>query len=122
MLFFDEHFSKVTFIANDMGILGVDLDKINLDDNNNFQKDNPEIIIHTKILAWHSKFEQPKARKERYCRHILFYRHFLSFSNLKLAWHPTRWWGWCLSKEKKSSGENFYWEVLEVLLVPVGSV
>ena len=36
MLFFDEHFSKVTFIANDMGILGVDLDKINLDDNNNF--------------------------------------------------------------------------------------
>ena len=122
MLFFDEHFSKVTFIANDMGILGVDLDKINFDDDNNFQEDNPEIIIHAKILAWHSKFEQPKARKERYY-HILFYRHFLFFSNLKLAWHPTRWWDWCLSKDKKkSSGANFYWEVLEVLLVPVGSV
>ena len=36
MPFFDKHFSKVTFIANDMGILGVDLDKINFDDDNNF--------------------------------------------------------------------------------------
>ena len=48
---------------------------------------------------------------------------FCFFSNLKLAWHPTRWLDWCLSKDKKkSSGANFYWEVLEVLLVAVGSV
>ena len=27
--FFDADFSKVTFFANEMGILGIDLDKIN---------------------------------------------------------------------------------------------
>ena len=36
ILFFDEYFSKITFFANKMGILSVDLDKINLDDDNNF--------------------------------------------------------------------------------------
>ena len=33
ILSFDEEFSKVTFYANEMGILGVDLDKVILDDN-----------------------------------------------------------------------------------------
>ena len=38
ILFFDEYFSKITFFANKMGILSVDLDKINLDDDNNFDE------------------------------------------------------------------------------------
>ena len=37
ILFFDEDFSKVTFFTNNMGILGVNLGKINLDDNNKVQ-------------------------------------------------------------------------------------
>ena len=36
--FFDKDPSKVTFFANEMGILGVDFDKINLDDDDNFDK------------------------------------------------------------------------------------
>ena len=36
ILFFYEVFSKVTFFANEMGILGVDIDKISLADDNNF--------------------------------------------------------------------------------------
>ena len=36
ILFYDEDFSKVIFFANKMSILGVDFDKINLDDDNNF--------------------------------------------------------------------------------------
>ena len=38
MLFSDEDFSNVTFSANEMGVLSVDLNKINLDDDNNFLK------------------------------------------------------------------------------------
>ena len=38
MLFSDEDFSKVTFSANEMDVLSVDLNKINLDDDNNFIK------------------------------------------------------------------------------------
>ena len=35
ILFYNEDFDKVTFIANNRHILVVDLDKINLDNNNN---------------------------------------------------------------------------------------
>ena len=42
---FDKDFSKVTFFANQMGILRVDLDKINLNNYNNFQEGNPETIV-----------------------------------------------------------------------------
>ena len=59
ILFFDKGFSKVTFFANEMGILGVDLDKINLD--NDFYKDDPETTIHVRLLAWCHKFEKRKA-------------------------------------------------------------
>ena len=66
ILFFDEDFSKVSFSANQMGVLDVDLDKINLDDDNNFDEDHSEIIIHVRSevlkkdvseelmsIAWH---------------------------------------------------------------------
>ena len=49
--FFDEDFGKVTFCANEMVILGVGLDNINFDDDNNFDEDNPETIIHVRILS-----------------------------------------------------------------------
>ena len=48
MLSFEEEFGKVTFLANVMDTLGVDLN-------------NPETIIHVRLLSWHSKFEKRKA-------------------------------------------------------------
>ena len=47
-----------------MDILGVDLDKINLDNDNNFGENDFETIIHVRILAWHNKFEKRKAYKK----------------------------------------------------------
>ena len=35
-----------------MGILRVDLDKINLHDDNNFYEDDPETIIHVRLSVW----------------------------------------------------------------------
>ena len=64
ILFFDEDFSKVTFFTNEMDVLGVDLDKTNLDDENNFYEDNTETIIHVRHLAWYHKFEKHKAIKK----------------------------------------------------------
>ena len=62
MLFSDEDFSKVTFFADQMVILRVDLDNINLNDNN-FYEDDPEIIIDVKLLAWHYIFKKNKVLK-----------------------------------------------------------
>ena len=52
MNFFNED-STVTFFANQMGILAVDLDKIILDDDN-LDEDGPD-------LAWYSNFQKRKA-------------------------------------------------------------
>ena len=64
ILFFDEDFNKVTLFANHLGILGVNFDNINLDDNNHFDEDDPKFIIHVRLLAWRSKFEKRKASKK----------------------------------------------------------
>ena len=42
-----------------MSILNIDLNNINLD--NNFDEDDPHIIILIRLLAWHIKFEKHKA-------------------------------------------------------------
>ena len=52
VIFFYENFIKVTFFAYEMAVLGVDLDKINLD-SDNFNEDDPDTLIHTRLLAWH---------------------------------------------------------------------
>ena len=65
ILFCKEDFNKVTFIAYQKHIIAVDLDKINLDNYNNFDEDDLETIIHIRLLAWRSKFEKCLALKER---------------------------------------------------------
>ena len=55
IVFFNEDFNKVSFIAN-QDLLVVDLDKINLDNDTNFDKDVPDAIIPVWLLAWCRKF------------------------------------------------------------------
>ena len=45
-----------------MGIVNIDLNCINLDDNN-FDEDDSSTIIHVRILVWHTKIEKFKALK-----------------------------------------------------------
>ena len=52
ILFFYEDICKVTFFANEMGILSVYLDKANLNDHDNFYEDNPETTINVRLLTW----------------------------------------------------------------------
>ena len=71
-----EDFSRVTFFANETGILGVDLDKINLDD--------------VRLLVWRNKFEKRKAVKEKINKELM-----------PVVWHSTRWWDWCISEDMR---------------------
>ena len=63
ILLLKEGFSKVTFFANEIGILSVDLDKINLDDKNNSDEDDPEALSHVRPLTRRYKFEKRNAIK-----------------------------------------------------------
>ena len=61
ILFQNGDFDKIKFIANQRYILAVDLNKISLDNDNNFEEDDPSTIIYVRCLAWRSKFEKRKA-------------------------------------------------------------
>ena len=78
ILFFDEDFRKVKFLANEMGFLGVDLDKINLDVDNSFYEDDPDTIIPVRPLALHNKLEKRKALKK------------IDRELVPVAWYPKR--------------------------------
>ena len=65
ILIYNENFDKVTFISNQRHILAVDLDKINLDEDNHFGEDDPDIKIHVRLLDWRCKFEKRKALRKR---------------------------------------------------------
>ena len=66
-IFFGEDFCKVIFFANEMGIFGVDLDNINLDDIH-FYEDDPETIIHVSFLVWKNKFQKRKTLEKIYTK------------------------------------------------------
>ena len=49
ILFFNEDFNKVIFIANQRHIFAVDLDKFNFDEDNNLDEDDPDTIKKRKM-------------------------------------------------------------------------
>ena len=67
-----------------MGIFNIDFNSMNLD--NNFDEDDADTIIHTRLLAWHSKFEKQKNISEEF---------------MPIVWHPKRWWNFCVSGDEK---------------------
>ena len=75
---------------NEMGILSIYLNNINLDDTN-YYKDNPEFIIHIKLLAWHIKFEKLRT---------------LNKELMLIAWHLARWWNFCMSQDENKNKKN----------------
>ena len=64
ILCLNEDSSDSIFPCNYMGILNIDLNNINCE-NTNYDEDDPDTIILIKLLAWHIKFEKPKALKKR---------------------------------------------------------
>ena len=60
---FNEDSGDAVFSCNEMAILSIDLNNINLD--TNYYEDDPETIIHIRLLTWHIKFEKRKELKKR---------------------------------------------------------
>ena len=81
-----------------MGILNIDLNCINLDDDD-FDEDDSGTIIHVRHLAWHTKFEKCKALKKE-----------LNEELIPGVWHPNRKWDWCVSQDEKKEIEPIFTE------------
>ena len=78
MLYLNEDSGNVVFSCNKMGILNIDLNNTNLD--NNFDEDDPDTIILIRLLFWHIKFKKRKALKKK-----------ISEELMPIARHPKRW-------------------------------
>ena len=98
ILYFNEDSGNVVFSCNEMSILNIDINNINLD--NSFDEDDPDtIIIIIRLLAWHIKFEKTQALKK-----------IISEELMPIAWHPKRWWNFCMSEDEKKEVESIFTE------------
>ena len=66
IFYFNEDSGNVVCSCNEKGILNINLNNINLD--NNFDEDDLDTIIHIRLLTWNIKFEKRKALKKNYMK------------------------------------------------------
>ena len=83
-----------------MGILTIDLNNINLGDTN-YDEDDPDSIILIILLAWRIKVEKRKALKKK-----------LNEQLMPVAWHPKRWWNFCVLEDEKKEIDPIFIEEL----------
>ena len=83
----------VTYFSDDIGFNTIDLNNINLDDDN-FDEDDPEIIIHVRLMAWCNTYKQHKACKKELRKELML-----------VAWNLARWWNWCIPEDEKKEIE-----------------
>ena len=79
IVFFDKYFGNATFCCNHLGTLSENRNNINLGDSNH-DEDDPETIIHIRLLAWHIEFEKSKTFKKDINKELML-----------VACHPKRW-------------------------------
>ena len=72
-----------------MGILNIDPNNVNLDDAN-YEEDDPDIIIHVRLLPWHIKFQKRKNLKKT-----------ISEELMRIALRLNRWWNFCMSEDEE---------------------
>ena len=54
-------------------------------------------LIKTALLTWNIKFEKQKTLKT-----------MLSDELIPIAWHPKRWWNFCVSEVKKKEIDRIF--------------
>ena len=98
ILYFNEDSGNVTFCCNGMSILSIDLNNVNFNDTN-YDEDDPNTIILIRLLAWHIKFKKGKALKKE-----------LNEELIPVAWHPKRWWKFCMPEDEEKEIEPIFTE------------
>ena len=82
------HTDESILLFNGMGILNIDIENNNLD--NNFDEDGPDTIILIRLLTWSIIFKKRKELKKK-----------MSEELMPIAWHPNKWWKVCLPEDDK---------------------
>ena len=78
ILYINEDSGDAGFIYDEMDVVNVNLNNINVD--NNFDEEDPNNIIHNRLLPWHTKLGKCKKLKKELNKKLIL-----------VAWHPKRW-------------------------------
>ena len=75
-----------------MGLKTIYLNNINLDDDS-FDNEDLELlfILNLNFMAWSNRYKQRKTCKNKISKKLM-----------PVAWHPTRWWDWCVLEDGKT--------------------
>ena len=95
MLYFNEVSDNVVFSCNEMGILNINLNNFNLD--NNFDEDDPDTIFLSDFSLGILYLKKTKHIKKE-----------LNEELMPVAWHPKRWWNFCMWKDEKIETEPIF--------------
>ena len=52
------------------------------------------------LIGWHEGYEKRKAQKAQIEKELM-----------PIAWHPSRWWDWCIPNNEKQETEIFFWQL-----------
>ena len=53
----DADCDNVTLFSNDIGLVTIDLNNINIDDDN-FEEEDPETIVLIRVIVWYNRYKQ----------------------------------------------------------------
>ena len=101
ILYFNGDSSNVVFNYNETSIRNIDLNCIKLGDNN-FDKDDPEIIIMSDFWQGISNLKKRKAFKKELNKELM-----------PVGWHPNRWWDWRMSQNEKRETDPMFIRVIK---------
>ena len=66
----------------------MDLDKIILEQDNNFFEDDPDTVIYVRIFAWCNNVQKCKKKKKNTNKELM-----------SIARYPKRWWNFCMPED-----------------------
>ena len=49
------------------------------------------------VIEWYDGYQKRKTQKAK-----------IKDELMPIAWHPSKWWDWCVSEDKKKETENFF--------------
>ena len=59
--------------------------------------DNDDYYDDYKLIKWHESYEKRRAQKAKIKEELL-----------SIAWHPSRWWDWCVPEDEKIGIEKLW--------------
>ena len=59
--------------------------------------DDDYVYNDSDMIKWYDRYQKPKFQKAKIKKELL-----------PIAWHPSRWWDWCVSEDEKKETDKLF--------------